>query len=316
MTLSRALLSLLWAVLAATAGAQPVPPSTSPQPPLRIHVVDVGQGDAVLIQAPTGQTVVYDAGDSLRMRDYVRALGLRQLSLLIASHNHADHIGGIAELVRLAPPLYYLDNGVAAATRTQAQVLDAIAAAGSTLLEPIARRITMGDVTLRVVPPPGIPAWDQNDNSIGVVVEYGPFRLSLAGDAEPREWAWWAVNDREWLTPVNVHKASHHGSINGDTAAALAALSPDVVVVSAGLDNVYGHPDAAALRLYAEAGATVYRTDLNGTVVIEVDAMGAYTVHVERGEGARPPPSAAPRPGSTPIVPPPPPATGRYAVPR
>ena len=123
------------------------------------------------------------------------ASGSTQLSLVIASHNHADHIGGIAELVRLAPPLYYMDNGVAAATRVQAQVLEAVAAAGSTLLEPIARRITMGDVTLTVVPPPGIPAWDQNDNSIGLVVEYGAFRLSLAGDAEPREWAWWDVHD-------------------------------------------------------------------------------------------------------------------------
>jgi len=71
-------------------------------------------------------------------------------------------------------------------------------------------------------------------------------------------------------------------------------LSPDVVVVSAGLDNVYGHPDFSALRLYAEAGATVYRTDLNGTVVIDVDATGAYAVHVERGEGARPPPATGP----------------------
>ena len=73
-----------------------------------------------------------------------------------------------------------------------------------------------------------------------------------------------------------------------------------MVVVSAGRDNVYGHPDDSVLRLYGEAGATVYRTDLNGTVVIEVDATGAYTIRVERGEGARPPPAAAPARARTP----------------
>jgi beta-lactamase superfamily II metal-dependent hydrolase len=293
---------LLW--IAASVGAQQQPPSELLPPPLRIHFVDVGQGDAILLQAPTGQTMVYDAGgDPLRMAGYLSNLGITQVGLVIASHNHADHIGGLPELVRRTTPLYYMDSGVAAATLVQAQVFDAVAAAGSALLEPIARRITMGDVTLTVVPPPGIRRWDQNDNSIGLVVEYGRFRLSLAGDAEPREWAWWAVNQPAWLAPVDVHKASHHGSVNGDTAAAIGALSPDVVVIGVGRDNVYGHPDPSALRLYAEAGATVYRTDLNGTVVIEVDAAGSYTVHAERGEGARPPPAAVAPPAIAPILP-------------
>ena len=299
----RATVSLLLSVFAAAVSAQQLPAGPPSPPPLRIHFVDVGQGDGVLIQAPTGQTVVYDAGSDLRMRNYVSGLGVTQLSLVVASHNHADHIGGIPELVKLAPPLYYLDNGMPAATRVQAQTLEAVATAGTTLLEPIARRITMGDVTLTVVPPPGIRDWDQNDNSVGLLVEYGAFRLSLAGDAEPREWAWWNVTAPKWLTPVNVHKSSHHGSINGDTATAIASLLPDVVVVGAGRDNVYGHPDAATLRLYGEAGATVYRTDLNGTIVIEVDAAGAYTIHVERGEGARPPPPALPPTAIAPILP-------------
>ena len=66
------------------------------------------------------------------------------------------------------------------------------------------------------------------------MVEYGTFRLSLAGDAEPREWAWWNANHPQWLKPVHVHKASHHGSINGDTAPAIAALLPKAVVIGVG----------------------------------------------------------------------------------
>jgi beta-lactamase superfamily II metal-dependent hydrolase len=301
------LLSACWAVVTVQAVG-----------PLRIHFVDVGQGDAVLIQSPSGQTVIYDAGDSqTRMRDYLAAAGVTQVGLAIASHNHADHIGGLPEVLTRYRPAYYMDNGVAASTLTYARVLEAAAAAGSQLLEPAARRLSLGEVALHVVPPPGIRAWDQNDNSIGLLVEYGSFRLSMAGDAEPREWAWWRTHASNWLeNGVQIHKASHHGSIHGDTAAGIAALSPEAVVVSAGQGNVYGHPDAAALQLYADNGARVYRTDVQGTVIIEAEASGAYTVRVERGEGAQPPPAApVPRPPAAPApAPPPPPAAHATCV--
>lgn len=261
---------------------------------LRVHFVDVGQGDGVLIQSPTGQNVVYDGGErSGRMRDYLAANGISSVGLAIASHNHADHVGGLPVVLRALKPPYYLENGIAASTQTHARVLEAAAAAGSQLLEPTVRRVTMGKVSLMVVPPPGIPDWDQNDNSVALVAAYGTFRLSMAGDAEPREWAWWRTHQAEWLKPVQVHKASHHGSINGDTAEGIAALSPEVVVVSAGAGNSYGHPDRAALDLYTNAGARVYRTDINGTVIVEAQSTGTYTVRVERGDRAEPPPAAS-----------------------
>ena len=132
------------------------------------------------------------------------------------------------------------------------------------------------------------------------------FRLSLMGDAEPREWAWWMTHHpTSFERFVHVHKASHHGSINGDTEAGIAKLAPKAVVVSAGLKNSYGHPDAQALALYAAQGAAIYRTDLQGTVIIEAQLSGAYTVRVERGEGAQPPPPPEP-PTPAPPVPPPP----------
>jgi len=228
------------------------------------------------------------------MRDYLAAIGVPNVGVAIASHNHSDHIGGLPAVLTSFRPPYYMDSGVPASTQAYARVLEAVAAAGSQLLEPTARRVLVGDVSFTIVAPPGIPDWDQNDNSIGLVAEYGAFRLSLAGDAEPREWAWWRTHDPEWLQPVHVHKASHHGSINGDTAEGIAALSPEVVIVSAGAGNSYGHPDQAALQLYAAAGAQVYRTDLHGTIIVEAQNSGAYTVRVERGEGAQPPPAPTP----------------------
>jgi competence protein ComEC len=78
--------------------------------------------------------------------------------------------------------------------------------------------------------------------------------------------------------------------------ARLAQLSPEAIVIGVGAEHSYGHPNVEALRLYAESGATVYRTDLNGTIIVEAQPSGAYTVRVERGEGAHPPPAPAPSP--------------------
>ena len=294
-------LLFVWAPVATTQEA-PTPP------PLRVHFIDVGQGDAVLIQSPSGQNVVYDAGENpTKVRDYLAGLGLASLSLVIASHNHADHIGGLADVIRHFRPPYYLENGAPTTTQTYERVHEAVRVVGSERLEPVSRRITMGDTELTIVPPPGVHAWDQNDNSIAVVLNYGAFRLSLAGDAEQREWAWWRVHASEWLRPVHVHKASHHGSMNGDTVEGIGLLAPKAVVIGAGAGNPYGHPDPAALRLYANASAAVYRTDRDGTIIIEAQRTGTYTVRVERGEGANPPPPpAAPFPAPTPPTSPPP----------
>ena len=291
-------LRVLIVVLAALAWAPALPAQEPPAPPpIRIHFVDVGQGDAVLVQTPAGN-VVYDAGENPeRMREYLVATGISSVGVVIASHNHADHIGGLPSLIRAFRPVYYMDNGISASTQVYARVLEAVAAAGTQLIQPTARKVVMGNASFTVVPPPGIPDWDQNDNSIGVVIEYGEFRLSLAGDAEPREWAWWRVHQPEWLQrPVHVHKASHHGSSNGDTVEGITALSPEVVVAGVGAGNTYGHPDPTALQLYAGAGSQVFRTDFHGTVIVEAHLSGTYTVRVERGEGAQPPPGPMPAP--------------------
>jgi competence protein ComEC len=273
---------------------------TQEPPPLRVHFVDVGQGDGILIQSPSGQNVVIDAGeDPDRMRDYLTGLAIERVDLAIASHNHADHIGGLRAVLQRFTPRFYLENGVPTSTLTYHRTLQAVQDAGSQLIEPAQRRIDLGGAALTVILPPGIADWDQNDNSLGLIVEYGDFRLSLAGDAEPREWSWWLVNYPDVWPKVTVHKASHHGSLNGDTAQALAKLSPERVIISVGQGNTYGHPDAQALQLYARANATVHRTDKTGTIIIEARQDGSYTVHVERGEGAQPPP-ATPSPAASP----------------
>jgi beta-lactamase superfamily II metal-dependent hydrolase len=273
------MIALLIAILLAC------PQATFAQTSLRVHFVDVGQGDAVLIQSPSGQNVVYDGGQSpTRVSDFLRSLGVARIELVVASHNHSDHIGGLADVVERYRPKFYLDNGIPATTLVYRRLLDAVTKTGAQLLEPTARRIAVGAVMLEVLPPPGVVAWSQNNNSVGLIVEYGAFRLSLGGDAEQRQWAWWIDHFPQAVRAVQVHKSSHHGSENGDSATGLARLTPEVVVISAGEGNSFGHPRPETLRLYAGGGSTVYRTDLHGTILVEAEMSGQYTVRVEHGD--------------------------------
>ena len=250
---------------------------------LEIHFVDVGQGDGVLIALPDGRHVVYDAGlDDGTMLRYLRESGVSALALVIASHAHADHIGGLSAVIDAFPPPFVLDNGVAHTTLTYERYLDAVERSGAAVLEPTARTLTLGDVRLHVLPPPRESAWGHNDNSVGIVIEYGQFRASLTGDAEPRLFAWWIDTVPEQLRDVHVHKASHHGSANGDTDEALSRLVPEVVVASVGTDNRYGHPDPSIVAMYLRHGATLYRTDHHGTVVIRAAPDGSFSVSTER----------------------------------
>jgi competence protein ComEC len=262
------------------------PSSVSPEEALRIHFLDVGQGDAVLIESPAGRRVLYDGGEvPARLMTALERAGTTSLEMVIASHAHADHIGGLAVAIRAFPPRFFMDNGIPHTTQTYGRLMEAVLASGAQLLDPEARTLTLDGVSLHVIPPPGDARMGHNDNSLGLLVEYGAFRAFLGGDAEHHLWAWWVENHAARLPPVQVHKASHHGSRNGDTAEGIARLRPEVVVIGVGAQNTYGHPHADALRLYAGVGATILRTDEHGTVTVTAARDGTYEVAVERGGG-------------------------------
>jgi len=258
---------------------------------LELHFIDVGQGDAVLIRSPTGQNVLIDGGRSDDdARAYLQASGVETLDLVIATHADADHIGGLEEVVRTYRPRLFMDNTLTHNTQTYTGLLEAARDVGAQLVPPTARRIGLGDASLQVLPPPLEDGLDSNNNSVGVVVSYGDFDAALTGDAEQPEFSYWLENVPELLRPVEVYKAAHHGSPNGDSAESMATFDPETVVISVGLDNSYGHPSPEALALYDGVGARIYRTDLNGTVVVTAEADGTYRVDAK----ASPPESAAP----------------------
>jgi competence protein ComEC len=256
------------------------PPAAGAERALEIRVLDVGQGDAVLLRSG-GRTALVDAGPSDRIVQRLRELGVDTLDLLVASHNHADHIGGADAVLDSLPVRFYLDNGVPASTRIQQRVLERVERAGVTYLAPEPREISLGSATLRVLPPPpGVPGDEQNNQSVGILVEQGHFQALLTGDSEREEIAAWLAGGA--IPDVELLKAAHHGSRDAVTPAWLARARPEVVVISAGEDNGYGHPHPSALRYYCASGRAVYRTDWHGEVTVRVSAGGEYAVAAAR----------------------------------
>ena len=242
---------------------------------LRITFLDVGQGDAVLLRAPEGQTALVDAGP----RDVVpllRQMGVERIDLLVATHPHADHIGGMAQVIESLPVRFYMDNGDPHTTQPYQRLLAALDGRPDiTYLEATPRTISLGSAEIEVLPLLPRGTTGHNDRSVALVVRFGDFKAFLSGDSEVRQ-----LNHLVGLAAVPdvmLLKAAHHGSDNGFTAEFLRVARPEVVVISVGR-NGYGHPRPAALAAYSAAGATVFRTDLAGDVEIQGRRDGRYDV--------------------------------------
>jgi len=279
----RRLLTL--AVLSSTLAAAQATPGV-----LTLRFLDVGQGDAVLITSPEGKSILYDGGRSeVRLQTLLRQYAVQSLDLVAASHGDADHIIGLTPAVTLYRPKFFLNNGIAANTQAWGKLVTAAQKAGTQGLLARDQVINLGSIKITVIPPPpGMPRGEQNVNSIGLLVQYGSFRVLMTGDSETEETrAWLKKYPASFLGPVQVYKSIHHGAKNGDHAAWLAAVRPLNVVIGVGPNN-YGHPTAEAINLYRKVGASVYRTDLQGTVTVVVQPSGQFAITTEKGQAVVP----------------------------
>ncbi|WP_233555267.1 ComEC/Rec2 family competence protein [Deinococcus sp. RM] len=256
---------------------------TGPAGQVTIRFLDIGQGDAILIQSPEGKTALIDGGRSSdRLRDYIRDLNLDKLDLMVATHADADHIAGLVPAATLKPRVF-INNGLGGTTQTWERLVKNLQDAGSTFTKASNQTVNLGSVKLRVIAPPPGMGDGQNENSVGVALQFGSFRALMTGDSETPETEGWLAQERDDLRgPFQVYKSIHHGAANGDSAAWLAYVRPENVVISVGTPNSYGHPTKKALDLYKQAGARVYRTDRQGTVTVQGSGDGTYTITTDR----------------------------------
>ena len=245
--------------------------TSAPPPPrgLRITFLDVGQGDGALIQVPGGAVLVDEGPPEADVASQLRRLGVKSVSLIVLTHPQRDHVGGAAHVLEKLSVGAVLDPAI---PKQNPDEHAARAAAGERGVKIVVARageeFRVGALRLRILWPdgPGTPGDDPNNHAIVLVATYGQTDALFTADAESD------VTGHLQLQPVEILKVAHHGSADPGLADELEQLRPRIAVISVGAGNDYGHPTASTLAaLGAIPGLTVYRTDLDGRVVVESD---------------------------------------------
>ncbi|HET9163649.1 MAG TPA: ComEC/Rec2 family competence protein [Solirubrobacterales bacterium] len=263
-------LAVLAAVIAlAFGGGAPPPAGGSSVPGLRISVLDVGQGDAILLQPRNAPAVLVDGGPpGDGIAGELRAAGVEGLGAAIVTHDQSDHAGGVRELLGELP----IERVLFAVLRraTLAQIHSAGVATGR-LAE--GSELRSGALRLDVLWPPrellAGPHGDEDPNALAIVAlaRWHDFSMLLTADAE-------AETTPLDPAPVDVLKVAHHGSDDAGLGPLLDRIRPRLAVISVGAGNPFGHPTPGTLATLAAHGVPTFRTDLDGTVVIDVTRRG------------------------------------------
>ena len=248
---------------------------------LRVTFLDVGQGDATLLQFPDGRSWLVDAGGGSESFDLgarvvapaLWASGVRRLDTFVLTHGDPDHLGGASSVLSDFSPRDVWD-GVPVPPHAPVQALRQQAARAGILWRTVQAgdRLRVGGADVRVWHPP-TPDWERqdvrNDDSIVLEVRYGRVSVVLPGDiGRDIERALAARPDP---AGVRILKAAHHGSGTSSSREFLDALAPTAVVFSSGRDNPYGHPVPAVLDRAEQSGAEIFRTDRDGAITMETD---------------------------------------------
>ena len=194
--------------------------------------------------------------------------------MVVVSHHHADHIGGMVAVLHEFKPKVYLDSGSALTTTTYKRVLQAVEEEKGQFIHPnkdAERKISLGSVTLHVFPQPPEDEDNENNNSVGIRLEYDEFSVLLTGDSEEDERAWWTDHAGNLSEELVVLKVAHHGSCNGTDADWLKEVDPKLAVISCGKHNSHHHPHEETLDILKNQGVQTKRTDEDGTVTIKSD---------------------------------------------
>jgi competence protein ComEC len=256
-----------------------------------IEVLDVGQGDSILIRSPEGKTALIDAGPTRNAAlSALKRKGIKSLDLVAISHHHSDHYGGMDAVVRALKPRYFLASRSGHSTTLYLKLLKTVEAQGLAVIEPTdrARTIELGSMVLTVFPQPPEDKKNENNNSIGLRLKYGGFSVLLTGDSEGPERQWWFRYHPDLMRDCTILKLPHHGSRNGTDARWLQIVRPELAVASLGTNNEYGHPHAETISLLRRTGIPLLRTDQLGTITITSDGSDWRVVEPSLGSREHP----------------------------
>jgi len=281
--------------------ANPTPSPSEPQTPaepnkedgsapktLKVHFLDVGQADSILIQTPDGEAILVDGGnneDGAFVVNYLKKAGVKKLAAVVATHPHEDHIGGLDTVIKNFPTERVYLPDITHTTRSFEDFIRAVKESGAKRIRAKAgAKIDISDIKAEFLAPNSSYYGDLNNYSAVLKITYGNVSFLLTGDAE-------AESEKEMLAKgynlkADVLKVGHHGSTSSTTSAFLKAVAPKYAVISAGKDNDYGHPAPETLQKLNSAGVEIYRTDQDSTVIFITDgkSITIKTVNAVKGD--------------------------------
>jgi competence protein ComEC len=241
---------------------------------LTVSFIDVGQGDSILIQTPSGKNMLIDAGVpemGSTVVSYLKNKNVNKLDVVIATHPHDDHIGGMPDVINTFDIGTFYMPKVTANTNAFENLLNALKNKNvNSVYVKAGNNIDLGsNITAQFLAPNNSSYDNLNNYSAVIKLTYKNVSFLFTGDAEKESEQ--EMLSKDYNLKADVLKVGHHGSDTSTTAEFLKAVSPKYAVISVGKNNDYGHPNQSVLDRLNNAGIKVFRTDLNGTIIATTD---------------------------------------------
>ncbi|HHV18436.1 MAG TPA: MBL fold metallo-hydrolase [Thermoanaerobacterales bacterium] len=242
---------------------------------LKVHFIDTGQSDSIFIKSPSGKTMLIDAGnngDGDTVINYIKRQGVSKIDFIVGTHPHADHLGGMADVIEFFDIGKILMPKITTNTKTFENVLLAVKNKGLTITS--ARGgMTFSlddDVKINIFAPNSSSYESLNNYSIVLKLIYENTSFLFTGDAE-RTSEEEMLQNKNYDLCADVLKVAHHGSSTSTTKEFLSAVSAKYAIICVGQDNPYGHPHRETLDNLFDHGIEVYTTAENGNIIITSD---------------------------------------------
>lgn len=250
-------------------------------PKLTLFALDVGQGDAIFIQSPTGTQILIDAGPPRKvLGQLARVMPLfdRRIEAIVITNPDLDHVGGFLDVLKAYQVDLVIEPGTQNVTQTFKNLKNEIQ--NKKVKNILARKgmrlhLGGGAVVDILFPDRDVSMWATNEGSVVAKLTYGETSIMLTGDATSETEKIILGNFPKEQLDVDILKVGHHGSRTSTIDSFARALSPEYAIISSGKGNNYGHPHQDVLGTLEAAGAKILRTDTLGTIVFSCDRMGA-----------------------------------------
>lgn len=244
--------------------------TTEPYNGLKVHYIDVGQGDSELIQV-NGKNLLIDAGPNEsrdKLMSYLKKQNIKKFDYVIATHPDEDHIGGMGDVIKKYPIDKFYTPKKIVNTRTFKYMIQQLRNKNMKIDTPEPRiKLDLGkNTTAEMLAPNSMNYPDTNNYSVVLKITYGNTKFLFTGDAEKTSES--EMIDKGYDLSADVLKVGHHGSSGSTSQQFLDKVDPKIAIISCGKNNKYGHPHKKTINKLKKKNIQIYRTDVDGTIIL------------------------------------------------